>query len=157
MSKVQKSNYKRKYRRQQKRMEEEGVTKDHFQHIVKQARDPSLWTDNQCNAKLQAIKSKFPIAPDKQNASRFDYTSMLNMVCQKCRINLPEFQECAAGCMGGFAYKCRVGLTWYQGLEYCSTKKDAKHECARWALLGMEIPGIGKRVSMSVNRIYYGG
>ena len=25
---------------------------------------------------------------------------------------------------------------------YCSTKKDAKHECAKWAILGMKIPGI---------------
>ena len=144
MSKVQRKNYKKKYNRQQQRMKAEGVSEEDFKEVARQSRDPKLWTESQRNARLQAIKSKFPLAPDKQNATRFDYTSLLNVACQKCRINLPEFQECRAGPMGGFAFKCRVGLSWYQGQEFCTTKKDAKHECAKWALLGMEIPGIGE-------------
>ena len=46
--------------------------------------------------------------------------------------------------VGGFAFKCRVFRTWYTGHAFCSTKKDAKHEAAKCALLGMDIPGLGK-------------
>ena len=82
-------------------------------------------------------------------ATRFDYTSLLNIVCQKVRINLPEYQPCGSE-HGGFAYRCRVHQTWYEGKEFSSTKKDAKHECAKWAILGMDIPGIGKFIFCSV-------
>lgn len=125
-------------------MADAGVTVDDFQQAADQARDTSLWTEEQCNQRLQAIKARFPMAPDKQNATRFDFTSLLNVVCQKCKIRLPKFEECTgAGGQGGYAYKCLVKLTWHFGKEYCSNKKDAKHECAKCALLEMEIPGLG--------------
>ena len=76
-------------------------------------------------------------------AERADYTSLLNIVCQKIRLNLPEYVPTSA-VNGGFAFKVRVFQTWYEGKEFSSTKKDAKHAAAKWALLGMEIPGIGK-------------
>jgi len=76
-------------------------------------------------------------------AQRFDYASLLNIVCQKCQLHSPQFVECP-GEQGGFGYRCRIGQVWYKGFDFCTTKKDAKHECARWALLGMEIPGLGK-------------
>ena len=53
------------------------------------------------------------MADDKANASRFDYTSLLNVVCQKIRLNLPEYQPCNA-VHGGFAFRCRVHQTWYE-------------------------------------------
>lgn len=152
MSKTQRKNYKRNYNKQRQKMADEGVTEADFSP----SSDPHNWPEERRVAKLNAIKARFPLAPEKQNATRFDYASLLNIVCQKCRISRPEFQECASS-QGGFAWKCRVGLKWYQGWDFCSTKKDAKHECAKWALLGMEVPGIdndvevGPRLSMPVH------
>ena len=85
-------------------------------------------------------------------AQRFDYASLLNIVCQKCKFHTPKFVECP-GEQGGFGYKCQIGQNTYKGYDFCTTKKDAKHECARWALLGMEIPGLGKIRSFSLVRI----
>ena len=55
---------------------------------------------------------------------------------------MPEFRE-SPGLGGGFGYRCRVGQQEFHGVDFCTTKKDAKHECSKWALLGMDIPGIG--------------
>ncbi|XP_066924871.1 uncharacterized protein [Clytia hemisphaerica] len=144
MSSTAKKNYKKKYNKQRQRMQEEGVTEEDF----KPSKDPHDWTEERREAKLAAIKAKFPLAPDKQNSAKFDYSSLLNIVCQKCRIHLPEFRECP-GLSGGFGYQCRVGQVWYQGMDFCTTKKDAKHECSKWALLGMEVPGIDNEQQVS--------
>lgn len=138
MSAAQKKNHKRKYNRQQQRMKEEGVSKEDF---VKKVPNATEMTEEQRNAKLAAIKAAYPLNNEKQNAQRADYTSLLNIVCQKIRLNLPEYMPISAA-HGGFAFKVRVFQTWYEGLEYSSTKKDAKHVAAKWALLGMDIPGV---------------
>ena len=90
------------------------------------------------------------------SAAKFDYSSLLNIVCQKCRLHLPEFRECP-GAQGGFGYKCRIGQEWFEGVEFCTTKKDAKHECSKWALLGIDIPGIGIALSILLLILPTGG
>lgn len=138
MSKTQKKNHKRKYERQQQRMAEEGVTEEHFQPET----DPTKWTEEKRKTKLNAVKAAYPVAVNKMMATQFDFTSLLNIVCQKTRLNLPTYKECAPGSQGGFAYECRIRDKTYVGLDYCSTKKDAKHSCAKWALLSMDISGL---------------
>lgn len=142
MTKTQKKNHKRKFDRQQQRIKEEGVNEDDFNR----ATSVDDLTPAQIDAKLNAIKAMFPMNNNKEQASRVDFTSLLNIVCQKIRLNLPTYTPINGGSGGGFAFKCLVFQTYYQGRDYCSNKKDAKHNCAKWALLGMEIPGIDTAV-----------
>ena len=81
-------------------------------------------------------------------AERVDFTSLLQIICQKVRWNLPEYKECSSS-QGGFGYKCRVGQKWFESKEFSSTKKDAKHNAAKWALLELEIPGLGELLILS--------
>ena len=126
--------------------EENKVGNDQHEDEV-ESPDPTKWSEKQREDKLKAVKSKFPVAADKINASRFDFTSLLNLVCQKLALPMPVYEPCA-GAYGGFSCRCRIKDVWYQGKEYCSSKKDAKHECAKWAILGMDIPGIDSEEEM---------
>jgi len=145
MDKQQKKNHNRKYNRQQKRLNDAGLSKEDFAPET----DPKKWTEQERNAKLEAIKAAYPMAIEKMQAERVDYTSLLNIVCQKTKLNLPTYTEWPAGSRGGFASKCQVRDKFYHGQEYCSTKKEAKHNAAKWALLAMEIEGLD---GISANR-----
>ncbi|XP_047125716.1 uncharacterized protein LOC100213388 isoform X1 [Hydra vulgaris] len=129
-SKSQKKNYKRKYERQRQRMMNENLTEKDFARVT----DPTKWTEKEREDKLNAIKAAYPLASEKMLAERVDYTSLLQIVCQKVKWNLPEYKECTSS-LGGFGYQCRVGLKWYESKEFNSTKKDAKRNAAKWALL----------------------
>ncbi|XP_065675420.1 uncharacterized protein LOC136072005 isoform X2 [Hydra vulgaris] len=136
-SKNQKKNYKKKYERQRQRMKEENVTEKDFARVT----DPTKWTEKEREAKLNSIKAAYPLASEKMLAERVDYTSLLQIVCQKVKWNLPEYKECTSS-LGGFGYQCRVGLKWYESKDFNSTKKDAKHNAAKWALLELDIPAL---------------
>lgn len=68
-----------------------------------------------------------------------DFVSILNQYCQKSRINTPKYGE-APGLMGGFGAQVFVKGQIFTTMKYCGTKKEARHDAAKCALLGLNIP-----------------
>lgn len=68
-----------------------------------------------------------------------DFVSILNQYCQKNRINVPKYGE-AAGVQGGFGAQVLVKGQIFTTMKYCLTKKEARHDAAKCALLGLNIP-----------------
>ena len=73
------------------------------------------------------------------SASFVDFVSILNQYCQKSRINVPKYSE-APGVLGGFGAKVFVKGQTFTSMKYCGTKKEARHDAAKVALLGLNIP-----------------
>ena len=72
-------------------------------------------------------------------ASFVDFVSILNQYCQKSRINVPKYSE-AAGIQGGYGAQVFVKGQIFTNMKYCGTKKEARHDAAKVALLGLNIP-----------------
>lgn len=73
------------------------------------------------------------------SASFVDFVSILNQYCQKSRINVPKYSE-APGVLGGFGAQVFVKGQTFTSMKYCGTKKEARHDAAKVALLGLNIP-----------------
>ena len=68
-----------------------------------------------------------------------DFVSILNQYCQRSRINTPKYLE-SSGVNGGFGAKVFVKGEIFTTSKYCLTKKEARHDAAKCALLGLNIP-----------------
>ena len=71
-----------------------------------------------------------------------DFVSILNQYCQKSRINVPKYSE-VPGVLGGYGSQVFVKGQIFTNMKYCATKKEARHDAAKVALLGLNIP-VGK-------------
>lgn len=120
---TQKKNLKRAQKRQEKR-ETEG-----------EAGQPEM-TDEE---KLAAIAQQYAVLNNRTSASFVDFVSILNQYCQKNRINVPKYTE-APGVLGGFGAQVFVKGQIFNNMKYCGTKKEARHDAAKVALLGLNIP-----------------
>ncbi|KAL9974378.1 hypothetical protein ACROYT_G011402 [Oculina patagonica] len=121
---TQKKNLKRAQKRQEKR-EAEGLESD----------EPVM-TDEE---RLAAIAKQYAVLNNRTAGSFVDFVSILNQYCQKNRINTPKFGE-APGVQGGFGAHCFVKGQIFNTMKYCLTKKEARHDAAKCALLGLNIP-----------------
>lgn len=103
----------------------------------KQAADGSVtMTDDE---RLTAIARQYAVLNNRSLASFVDFVSILNQYCQKSRINVPKYSE-APGVLGGFGAKVFVKGQTFTSMKYCGTKKEARHDAAKVALLGLNIP-----------------
>ena len=68
-----------------------------------------------------------------------DFRTILNQYCQKSRINVPKYSE-APGVLGGYGSQVFVKGQIFTNMKYCGTKKEARHDAAKVALLGLNIP-----------------
>ena len=73
------------------------------------------------------------------SGSFVDFVSILNQYCQKNRLNVPKYGE-APGVQGGFGAQVLVKGEIFTTMKYCLTKKEARHDAAKCALLGLNIP-----------------
>ena len=82
-----------------------------------------------------------------------DCVSILNQYCQKSRINVAKYSE-APGVQGGFGIQCFVKGQIFKTMKYCATKKEARHDAAMCALLGLNIPVGKSSFSLKISKIY---
>ena len=68
-----------------------------------------------------------------------DFLTILNQYCQKSRMNVPKYSE-VPGVLGGYGAQVFVKGQIFTNMKYCGTKKEAKHDAAKVALLGLNIP-----------------
>ncbi|CAH3139908.1 unnamed protein product [Porites lobata] len=120
---TQKKNLKRSQKRQEKREAEENA-------------DEPQMTDEE---RLQAIANQYAVLRNKTSGSFVDFVSILNQYCQKSRINVPKYSE-APGVLGGYGSQVFVKGQIFTNMKYCGTKKEARHDAAKVALLGLNIP-----------------
>lgn len=124
MTPTQKKNYKRAQKRQEKKAAE-----------VEVCGEPVM-TDEE---RLAAIANQYAVLRNGVSASFVDFVSILNQYCQKSRINVPKYSE-AAGIQGGYGAQVFVKGQIFTNMKYCGTKKEARHDAAKVALLGLNIP-----------------
>ncbi|XP_065064205.1 putative cyclin-dependent serine/threonine-protein kinase DDB_G0272797/DDB_G0274007 [Rhopilema esculentum] len=133
MTKAQKTNYKRRYKKQQEKLKEKGLTHADFQ----KSKNPEDWTEEEREAKINLMLSLYP--PPKVTGSFKDYKSVLNQYCQKNRINQPKYYEIPS-CFSGFACEVMVNGKTYRSHGHQTNKKTAGHSAAKWALMELEVP-----------------
>ncbi|KAJ7376657.1 hypothetical protein OS493_033539 [Desmophyllum pertusum] len=122
MTAAQKKNFKRAQKRQEKRTAE-GIDEE------------PVMTDEE---RLAAIAKQYAVLNNRTSASFVDFVSILNQYCQKNRINVPKYGE-APGVQGGFGAQVFVKGQIFTTMKYCLTKKEARHDAAKCALLGLNI------------------
>lgn len=123
MTAAQKKNLKRAQKRQERRAAE-GID------------DEPVMTDDE---RLAAIAKQYAVLNNRTSGSFVDFVSILNQYCQKNRINVPKYGE-AVGVHGGFGAQVLVKGEIFTTMKYCATKKEARHDAAKCALLGLNIP-----------------
>ncbi|KAM7448724.1 factor1-like [Porites harrisoni] len=120
---TQKKNLKRSQKRQEKREAEENT------------QEPQI-TDEE---RIQAIATQYAVLTNKTSGGFVDFLTILNQYCQKSRINVPKYSE-VPGVLGGYGAQVFVKGQIFTNMKYCATKKEAKHDAAKVALLGLNIP-----------------
>lgn len=121
MTAAQKKNFKRAQKR-------------HEQREAERANQEPEMTNEE---RVQALAKQYSLL--STSGSFIDFVSILNLYCQKNKINLPKYSE-APGVDGGFGAQCFVKGQIFKSMKYCSTKKEARHDAAMHAVLGLNIP-----------------
>ncbi|CAB3980852.1 Hypothetical predicted protein [Paramuricea clavata] len=135
LSKAQKKNLKRAQKRREKHMANGDTNGDDDDG----SEESEELTEAQKDEKLKQIAKEYAIPGRPYNSGAFvDWVSILNIYCQKHRINQPKYSE-ASNPHGGFGSAVVVTTERFFSDAYCNTKKDAKHSAARAALLGLNI------------------
>eukprot|EP00794_Sanderia_malayensis_P019117 gene19118-21034_t len=132
MSASQKKNHTRRYTRQKRWMEENGVD-------LKRSENPEDWTEHEREAHMQAILSIYPPPNNKLDSKDIDYISVLNQYCQKNKINAPKYLEAGAS-YSGFSYEVIIKSDTFRSHGHHRNKMAAKKDSAKWALLNMKLP-----------------
>ena len=68
-----------------------------------------------------------------------DFVSILNQYCQKNRLTMPKYDE-TPGVQGSIGMQVFVKGQTFNAVKYCINKKQARHDAAKSALLGLNIP-----------------
>lgn len=123
LASVQETNHKRSQKRQQN-----GEAGSYAEY-------PGMTDDE----RLAAIVKQYSVLNNRTAGSFVDFVSILNQYCQKSRINVPKYGE-APGVLGGFGAQVFVKGEIFTSMKYCGTKKEARHDAAKVALLGLNIP-----------------
>ncbi|PFX20914.1 uncharacterized protein LOC111336287 [Stylophora pistillata] len=119
MTPAQKKNFKRAQKRQERREAE--------------SQEPKMTNEE----KAQILAKEYSLL--NNTGSFVDFVSILNQHCQKSKINVPKYGE-APGVDGGFGAQCFVKGQIFKCMKCCSTKKEARHDAAMRAVLGLNIP-----------------
>ncbi|XP_078367704.1 uncharacterized protein LOC144651638 isoform X2 [Oculina patagonica] len=75
----------------------------------------------------------------KEEDTFVDFVSILNQYCQKNRLNTPKYDD-APGVQGGYGVQVYVKGQKFTSVKYCLTKKEARHDAAKSALLSLDVP-----------------
>ena len=119
---LQRKNYKRSLKRQQKRAEEDG-SDDEQQEMTEQER-------------INEIVKRYHLMVD--GGGFVDFISGLNIYCQQHKVNVPRYQE-GPGVSGGFGFQVIIKTSIYSTNKHCKPKKEAKQNAAMVAMLALDI------------------
>ncbi|XP_046842305.1 uncharacterized protein LOC124436421 isoform X2 [Xenia sp. Carnegie-2017] len=136
LTKTQKKNEKRAEKRREKNAANASSEHENYNHLHDNNENGSL--DDEDTLGKMAREYSPPGRAYSSNSAFVDWVSILNIYCQKHKINQPQYKEDKTR-FGGFGYCVAVGVKKFWTGSYCSTKKDAKHSAARSALLGLNV------------------